>query len=469
VKLRFLDNMLAGCLVLISAIGAQAAWYDNYQNLSSIYSKLDEFQTTYPDLVSSFSIGQSYEGREIRGIRISGTGGSKTTRPAVLLNGTQHAREWISPMTNMYAAEQLLSQYAVDSHVQGMLDEVDFYVIPVVNPDGYEFSWASPANRYWRKNRRDNTNGTFGVDLNRNWGTGWGGAGSSSNTLSETYRGIAPFSEPETQALRDFYFSHPNLVSNVDFHSFSQLILAPYGYSFTEEPADGELMLAVAGEMADSIFDVHGKTYVPQPATDLYQASGISIDWTYQSENVYSFTIELRPEAPLILSKFNLPADQILPTAEEAFAAVLDLGNFTATLAYGDFNYDQKFNLLDIDLLASGIVHGTSKAEYDINGDALIDTQDIFAWLQNAGTENLPGGRSYLPGDANLDGLVNGTDFDIWQANYLAQTSDWSRGDFNTDGIVDDEDRAIWALSVPEPASLALMLWACLLLCGRKR
>ena len=115
---------------------AQAVWYDNYQNLTSIYNKLDEFQTNHPDLVSSFSIGNSYEGREIRGVRISGTGGTKATRPAVLLNSAQHAREWVSPMATMYAAEHLLNQYSTDSSIMDMLDEVDFYVIPVVNPDG---------------------------------------------------------------------------------------------------------------------------------------------------------------------------------------------------------------------------------------------------------------------------------------------------------------------------------------------
>ena len=473
-KTHFLFVMFLGCLVFASASRAHGQWYNDYKNLGSIYDKLDEFETNHPDLVSSFSIGNSFEGREIRGIKISGTGGSKSSRPAVVLNGTQHAREWVSPMTNMYAAEQLLSQYSSNSTIMNILDEVDIYVLPVVNPDGYEYSWASPSNRYWRKNRRLNANGSYGVDLNRNWDFGWGeNSGSSSSPTSQIYRGTAPFSEPETQALRDFYQSNPNIVSNIDFHAFTQLILYPYGYSFSAIAEDADMLSALSIEMAASIEDVHGKVYAPGPVTDLYLASGISVDWTYGSEQVYSYTIELRPAGPRSVSSFNLPTDQILPTAEEAFAAVLDLGEFTAALSKGDFNYDQQYNLLDLDALAYGVMNDTSRGEYDVNGDAIINASDVAAWLQNAGEENLPGGKSYLPGDANLDGLANGTDFEIWHENRDAETTDWSRGDFNTDGMVDMDDFSIWAASataVPEPASLVMLLSGCLLLLvGRNR
>ena len=121
--------------------------------------------------------------------------------------------------------------------------------------------------------------------------------------------------------------------------------------------------------------------------------------------------------------------------------------------------------------MTAGINGGSSKAEYDVNGDALLGAEDVTAWLQNAGKENLPHGRAYLLGDANLDGRVNGTDFDIWFANRFASTTDWSRGDFNADGTVNDTDFSIWALSataVPEPASLVMILSGCVLLIGRK-
>ncbi len=466
VSLRFCLLVGWGLFGNVPTAGAQ--WYDDFQNLASIYQKLGDFEAAYPELVTSFSIGSSYEGREIRGLKISGTGGSKATRPAVLLNSGQHAREWIAPLASMYAAEQLLGQYDSESDVRGVLDEVDFYVIPVVNPDGYHFSWGSPSNRFWRLNRRQNANGSWGVDLNRNWDYGWGGGGSSGVPGSETYRGTAPFSEPETAALRDFYYDHPNLVSNIDFHSFSQLILTPFGYSAVAEPADHALLMDLAAEMSESMAAVHGQTYVPQSASELYQASGISIDWSYGSENVYSYTVELRPAGPNSVASFELPASEILPTVEEAFAAVLDLGDFTAAVGRGDFNYDYHLDLDDLDALAAGVVLGTSKGEYDVNGDALIDPRDVQAWLVNAGQRNQ---TRYRPGDANLDGAVDHTDFDIWSAHQNEITSDWSRGDFNVDGLVDGADWQIWqssVLAVPEPTTALLLYGASLFILRRR-
>lgn len=459
---------------------AQADWYDEYQNLSSINTKLDEFLTSYPSLVSDFSIGTSYEGRDIRAIKISGTGGTKSTKPAVFLYSMLHSREWVTPMATMYASEQLLSQYGSDSEITEMLDDVEFYIVPVVNPDGYEYSWVevngpfgsvSYPNRQWRKNRRDNGDGTFGVDLNRNWGVGWGGNGSSGNTSSDIYRGEYAFSEPETAALRDFYYNNPNIVSNIDLHSYSQLILGPYGYSFTEEPADAAILSQLGAKMSQSIYDVHGEIYVSQPAHDLYQASGISSDWAYGSENVYSYTYELRPNSPSG-GGFELPEVQIKPTVEETFAGILDLGNFTATLASGDFNYDMSYSLSDIDALADGIVNGTSKAEYDVNGDAMIDPGDVKTWRINAGKENRPSEAAYRAGDANLDGKVDQDDIDIWSANENMLTSDWSRGDFNSDGIVNDLDLNIlqWSIQhVPEPNTLALSMLGFALIAKRRR
>ena len=185
----------------------QQMWYEQYQDLNAIYGKLDEFANDYPALVTPVTLGQSWEGRDIRGIKIGGSNGSKDVRPAVLLNGTQHAREWISPMTNMFAAEQLLTSYGSDAQITSLMDDVEYYVIPVVNPDGYVYSWTT--NRNWRKNRRPGLNG-FGVDLNRNWDYGWGlNSGSSSNPADNTYRGSAPFSEPETQAMRRLLLRQP--------------------------------------------------------------------------------------------------------------------------------------------------------------------------------------------------------------------------------------------------------------------
>jgi hypothetical protein len=289
-------------------------WFADFKNLAAIDAKLDEFASQRPDLVSTFTIGNSLEGRPIRGVRISS---APSGAPAILFNGCQHAREWISPMTVMYIANQLVDGASTDAELATFLSTFEVYVIPVVNPDGYQYSWD--AVRLWRKNRRDNGDGTFGVDLNRNWEFAWGGAGSSASTSSETYRGPAPFSEPETQALRDFYLSKPNILASIDFHSFSQLVLSPWGWTVEESP-DGPLFDALGANIAETIFANGGQTYVAGPiGPTLYLASGNVVDWAYGARDALAYTIELRDTGKF---GFVLPPDQIVPTGVETFAAM---------------------------------------------------------------------------------------------------------------------------------------------------
>jgi carboxypeptidase A1 len=466
--------VVAFAIAITSSIADAQAWYNNYKRLGQVYSKLDEFATDHADIVTPINIGQSYEGQDIRGIKISGSGGTRSTRPAVFINGTQHAREWISPMTNMYAADTLLDMYESDPGIRALMDEVDVYMIPIVNPDGYEYSWTT--DRFWRKNRRPTGFNRFGVDLNRNWDFGWGSNdGSSSNPSSDIYRGTAPFSEPETQAVRDFYYDNQNIVSNIDFHAYSQLILYPYGFSDSVEAEDAELMRQLAIEMSDSIQSVHGEFYDPISASDLYVASGVSIDWSYGDQKAYSYTVELRPDS--FFPGFELPAAEILPTVEEAFASVLDLVEFTFQINNGDFNYDDNYDCTDLELLGDAVVNGTNKAEFDVNGDGQVTAADAEAWLVNAAAEELAAGESFRMGDANLDGQVDVSDFNLWNASKFGQGS-WCNGDFNTDGQVDVSDYNLWnarkftasdAALVPEPSAIAILLPGLLMLVFMRR
>jgi murein tripeptide amidase MpaA len=295
------------------------AWFAEFKTFAQIDAKLDELVAARPDLCSIVVVGQSVEGRTIRGIRISA---APAGAPAIVFNACQHAREWVSPMTVMYVADRLVADAAVDPATQMLLQQAEIFVIPVVNPDGYIYSWD--VDRFWRKNRRNNGNGTFGVDLNRNWGFQWGGPGASASSSSDTYRGPFPFSEPETQAMRDFFSARPQIVSHIDFHSFSQLVLSPWGW--TEAPAPDDLYLrSMAERMADAIFSVHQVPYVSGPiASTLYVASGNAVDWAYGARGVFSYTIELRDTGTF---GFVLPPDQILPTAEENYAAAFELAS----------------------------------------------------------------------------------------------------------------------------------------------
>ncbi|MFM7808234.1 MAG: M14 family metallopeptidase, partial [Planctomycetota bacterium] len=162
-----------------------ADWFADFENLAAINARLDALVALRPDLCSIVTAGSSIQGRAIKGIRIS-KNPNGTSMPAFVFTATQHAREWAVPMTAMWFADQLVEKYATDARIANVVDSSEVYIFPVLNPDGYDYSWTTT--RLWRKNRRLNSGGSYGVDLNRNWATGFGGAGSSGTQSSDTYR-----------------------------------------------------------------------------------------------------------------------------------------------------------------------------------------------------------------------------------------------------------------------------------------
>ncbi|MBL1218709.1 MAG: hypothetical protein D8M59_14600 [Planctomycetes bacterium] len=291
-------------------------WFTDFKSYDQISQQVNTLVADYPDLASRFSIGQSLEGREIFGLKITAPGGGD--KAGVLYNSNQHAREWITPMVTMYIADRLLREYATNQEVQDLLSRCEFFIVPTVNPDGYVYSWT--RNRMWRKNRRNNGGGSYGVDLNRNWSVGWGGEGSSGNRDSEIYRGPSAFSEPETQVMRDFILANPHIAAHVDFHSYSQLILWPWGYTGSAPP-DASTFDRIGRELQSLIRGVHNKRYDQgQTYWSIYPASGVMPDWTYGEAGALGYTIELRDTGQY---GFLLPANQILPNAEEIWPAAL--------------------------------------------------------------------------------------------------------------------------------------------------
>ncbi|MBC7833532.1 MAG: hypothetical protein H7Y88_00340 [Phycisphaerales bacterium] len=297
-------------------------WFSTYHNHAEISEFVDQLVATRPDLASRFAVGNSLQGREVFGIRLtSGVGG--TEKPQILIQSLQHAREWIGGATTMFMADRLLAEYDTNTEVQRLLDGFELLIVPVFNPDGYEHTWTS--NRLWRKNRRDNGNGTFGVDTNRNWGYQWGGEGSSGTPGSDTYRGTGPFSEPETQIVRDFIIAHPRLVMHLDVHSYGQYILSPWGYT-SALPPDHSLLSALGHGMEGAIEGVHGSSYLPGPGyTTLYASAGIAPDYAYGEHGLLAWTFEVRDTGQF---GFVLPASQIVPTGEEIYAGVKWVGDW---------------------------------------------------------------------------------------------------------------------------------------------
>jgi len=223
---------------------SSAMSWTSYHRLDSIYSWMDALQSRYPSKVKVHVIGRTHEGREIRVVRVGNRNRRKRQsgpKPAIFIEGGIHAREWISPATVTYVLNNLVTRPEYGQ----LLNMFDFFILPVTNPDGYEFSHTT--DRLWRKNRNPNP-GTFGfcpgVDLNRNFGYKWGHEvnifdprPASPIPCLDTYHGGEAFSEPETRAVRDFVMSKRHrLAGYLAFHSFGNKILYPWGY--TKQPTN---------------------------------------------------------------------------------------------------------------------------------------------------------------------------------------------------------------------------------------
>lgn len=286
----------------------------NYLRYADMIGQYEIWRAANPTKVSRTQIGTTYGNRAIWAYRISNTRGTAPEAASIVITGGIHAREWISPSVCMYLTDTLLTKINTDPVWANLMRRAALYVVPQQNPDGYEYTWTN--NRFWRKNRRNNGNGTFGVDLNRNYATGWGGGGSSGNTNSDTYRGPSAFSEPETRAVRDFAHTLPNVAGFIDYHSYGQYIMWPWGYTFSLCP-DDTVHRMTGNRMKAIILNTSGVNYTQGPIADtLYQASGVSVDYFYQPLGALSMTVELRDT-----TTFDLPPSQILPTAQENWEA----------------------------------------------------------------------------------------------------------------------------------------------------
>uniref|UniRef100_A0A663LZV2 Carboxypeptidase A2 n=1 Tax=Athene cunicularia TaxID=194338 RepID=A0A663LZV2_ATHCN len=278
--------------------------YGTYHSLDSIYAELDHLVSEYSNIISKLQIGQSYEKRPLYVLKFS-TGGSN--RPAIWLDAGIHSREWVTQASAIWIARKIASDYGKDPSITSLLNKMDIFLLTVTNPDGYVFTHTT--NRMWRKTRSKNQGSVcIGVDPNRNWDAGFGGPGASNNPCSDSYRGPSANSEVEVRSVVNFIKNHGNIRAFLTLHSYSQLLMYPYGYKCTE-PADHA--------------ELGSRTQIKPPFTlRLFgssladQASGGSIDWSYDYGIKYSFAFELRDTGRY---GFLLPASQIIPTAEETW------------------------------------------------------------------------------------------------------------------------------------------------------
>ncbi|XP_042541578.1 carboxypeptidase B2, partial [Dipodomys spectabilis] len=298
---------------------ASSLYYEHYHSLSEIYSWIESMTAQYPDMLTKIHIGSSYEKHPLYVLKVSGK--EQKAKNAIWIDCGIHAREWISPAFCLWLIGYVTQFYEKESLYTNILRHVDFYVMPVINVDGYDYTWKK--NRMWRKNRSFHKNNPcVGTDLNRNFASKhWCEKGASSFSCSETYCGLYPESEPEVKAVADFLRTNINHIkAYISMHSYSQQILFPYSYSSSKSKDHEELSL-VASEAVRAIETINKniKYTHGRGAETLYLAPGGSDDWIYDLGIKYSFTIELRDKGRY---GFLLPERFIKPTCIEALAAV---------------------------------------------------------------------------------------------------------------------------------------------------
>jgi carboxypeptidase T len=295
----------------------------DFHSYGEAESDLFLLEQTYPAIAKVYDVGDSLEGRNLYAVKLSDNVETEENEAKVLFLGCHHAREWIAVDVPLMIAQHLAANYASDSQIRSLLDQSEVWILPVVNPDGLEYSIH--VYRYWRKNRRDNGSGSYGVDLNRNYGYQWGydDIGSSGNANSGTYRGPAPFSEPESRAVRDLVEAH-DFLALISYHNYSQIILYPWGYIEQRAPQDA-LLEYLASNMTARMAAVRGVIYEYGPAGDsLYTTNGDTTDWALGSAGVPAFTIELPPPNQSRGGFFNAEAE-IVPIFQENLPAALFL------------------------------------------------------------------------------------------------------------------------------------------------
>ena len=348
-----------------------------FYTFAEVVTELDSMRLLYPNLITAKqSLGQSIEGREIWMVKISDNPDVNEQEPEVLYTALHHAREPESIMAVIYYMYYLLENYGTDPEVTFLVNNRELYFVPVINPDGYVYNQQTNPNGggMWRKNRRNNGGGTYGVDLNRNYGYKWGydNNGSSPNPSSETYRGTAPFSEPETQAIRDLCNAH-NFKLTLNYHTYGDLLIYPWGYNDNLTP-DSLLYIALASDMTQ----FNGYTYGTGSQTVGYIVNGDSDDWMYGEQTTKGKIMAMTPE---VGSSFWPSPSQIYPLAQENIYPNLVLAHGPGVILADplDPNPPENFNAYsDYQTPNSVQLNWTDPTSYT-NGDPLTNfTIEIF-------------------------------------------------------------------------------------------
>ncbi|MFF0862255.1 M14 family zinc carboxypeptidase [Nonomuraea sp. NPDC050227] len=298
-----------------------------YHNYAEMTAEINTLVAAHPGIMSQSTFGTSYEGRPMRLVKISDNVGTDEAEPEVLFTAHQHAREHLTVEMALYIMHLLTDNYGTDARITNLVNTREIWIMPDLNPDGGEYDIASGTYRSWRKNRQPNSGSSaVGTDLNRNWAYQWGCCGGSSgSTSSETYRGASAESAPEVKAAADWVRSRvvggvQQIRTNLDWHTYSELVLWPYGYTYNDTAPgltqdDRDAHATLGQNMAGT------NGYTPEQSSDLYITDGTIDDWMWGQYKIFSFTFEMYPVGAS--PGFYPPDEQIVPQTTRNKEAVL--------------------------------------------------------------------------------------------------------------------------------------------------
>jgi len=344
-------GLLIGLPTVVLATEFPAGW-TGYHSYTEIAAETAAVAAAHPDIAERFSIGKTYQGRDIWAMKISDNVATDEAEPEVLFDGNIHADEHMGAEMVLKIMHWLVDGYGTDPRITNIVNTREIWLVFVVNPDGAEYDIFGGKFHFWRKNRQPTPGtGYIGTDLNRNFGYRWGLEGNTSkNPAAITYRGPAAFTAPEDRAMRDFFASRvvggrQQIRTAITFHESGRLVMWPYGYTYTNVPsdmtvADHAALMTIGRHMAAS------NGYKPEQASDLYLSSGTSRDYLYGTYRTFSFTFEMSvkdyPDDSMIAAETGRNKEAVLYLMERAWCPLSVGGAAVMQARCGAFDDDME-------------------------------------------------------------------------------------------------------------------------------
>lgn len=356
---------------------------------SEMLQELDDMVNLYPNLITvkqGISNFSTEEGRPIYWVRISDNPNTDENEPEMLYSAIHHAREPGALQQTIFYMWYLLENYNSSEEIQGVLNNTELYFVPCVNPDGYVYNETTNPNGggMWRKNRKDNGDGTYGVDPNRNYSYQWGTSGVSTNTNSDVYLGTSAFSEVETQAMKWLCEQHDFKIA-LNSHTYGNLLLYPFGYATGQPSPDNATFNAFSEVMVEQ----NGNTN--EISSSLYPAAGDSDDWMYGETSTHNKILSMTPE---VSNSFWPLASTITETCQNMVYHNLMAANFLTN--YAKTNEHTPFLITQN---TGYFYYKIKRLGLDAPGNFTVSIAPISSNIASVGTPNTHNGMVLLQTD----------------------------------------------------------------------